>query len=74
MDMDISSDSSSSDEDTATALGHIGTPTLVCPSQTVCQMRNFDNFRLGAFFLSIYDTLIECCRYPWPWEIRPVYT
>ena len=43
---------------------------LVCPSQTVChQMRNFDNFRLGAFFfLSIYDTLIECCQYTW--EIR----
>ena len=28
-------------------LEHIGTPMLVCPSQTVCQKRNF---RLGAFF------------------------
>ena len=35
---------------------------LVWPSQTICQLRNFDNFRLGAF-LSIYDTSIECCRY-----------
>ena len=54
-------------------LEHIGTPMLVCPSQTVCQMRNFDNFRFGAF-LSIYDTLIliECCQYTR--EIRPVYT
>ena len=30
-------------------LEHIGTPMLVCPSE-VCQKRNFDNFRLGAFF------------------------
>ena len=50
-------------------LEHIGTPMLVYPSQTVCQKRNF---RLRAFLLSIYDTLIECCRYTW--EIRPVYT
>ena len=28
-------------------LEHIGTPMLVCPSQIVCQKRNF---RLGAFF------------------------
>ena len=39
-------------------LEHIGTPMLVCPSQTVCQKRNF---RCGAF-LSIYDTLIELCQ------------
>ena len=52
MDMDISSDSSSSNEKTQ-PLEHIGTPMLVCPSQTMCQMRNFDNLKLGAF-LSIY--------------------
>ena len=52
MDMDISSDSSSSDEDTD--IGAYWTPMLVCPSQTVCyQMRIFDNFRLGAFFIDI---------------------
>ena len=49
MDHDISSDSSSSDKDKP--LEHIGTPMLVCPSQTVFQKRNF---RLGAL-LSIYD-------------------
>ena len=48
-------------------LQHIGTPMLVCPSQTVCQKRNF---RLGTF-LSTYDTLIECW---YTWEIWPVYT
>ena len=70
MDMDISSDSSSSDEDTATGAywdSNVGLPL----TQTLCQMRNFDNFRLGAF-LSIYDTLIECCQYSW--EIRPVFS
>ena len=54
-------------------LEHIRTPMLVCPSQIVGQKRNF---RLAAFFLffflSMYDTLIECCRYTW--AIRPVYT
>ena len=69
MDMDISSDSSSSDEDTAT--GAYWDSNVGLPFDTVCQMRNFDNFRLGAF-LSIYHTLIECCQYTW--EIRPVYT
>ena len=63
MDMDISSDSSSSDEDTATG--------AYWDSNVELGMRNFDNFRLGAF-LSIYDTLIECCRYTW--EKLPVYT
>ena len=34
-------------------LKHIGTPMLVCPSE-VCQKRNFDNFRFGAFFIDIW--------------------
>ena len=34
----------------------------------MCQMRDFDKFRLGAF-LSICDTLIECCRYTWEYGL-----
>ena len=67
MDMDISSHSSSSDEDTAIGAywdSNVGLPF----TDRVSEKRNF---RLGAF-LSIYDILIECCRYTW--EIRPVYT
>ena len=45
MDMDISSDSSSSDEDTATG--------AYWDSNVELGMRNFDNFRLGAFFIDI---------------------
>ena len=66
MDMDISSDSSSSDEDTAIGAywdSNVGLPF----TDRVAE----EEFLTQSFFLSIYDTLIECCRYTW--EIRHVY-
>ena len=56
MDMDNSSDSSSADEDTAIGAhwdSNVGLPF----TDRVSDWKR--NFRLGAFFLSIYDTLIE---------------
>ena len=68
MDMDISSDSSSSDEDTAIGAywdSNVGLPFTDRVSEEKFEIWSF------FFFLSIYDILIECCRYTW--EIRPVY-
>ena len=47
--MDISSDSSPSDE--GTAIGAYWDSDVGCPSQTMCQKRNF---RLGAFLIDIW--------------------
>ena len=66
MDMDISSDFSSSDEDTAIGAywdSNVGLPFTDRVSE--------EEFETWSLFLSIYDTLIKCCRYTW--EIRPVY-
>ena len=65
-DMEISSDSSSSDEDTAIGAywdSNVGLPFTDRVSE--------EDFKTWSFFLSIYDILIECGRYTW--EIRPVY-
>ena len=66
--MDISSDSSScSDEDTAIGAywdSNVGLPFTDRVSE--------EEFQTWSFFLSIYDILMECCRYTW--EIRPLYT
>ena len=54
-DMDISSDSSCSDEDTATGAywdNNVGLPLTDSVSD-----KNFDNFRLGAFFYYRYMIL-----------------
>ena len=67
MDMDISSDSSSSDEDIAHGTywdSNVGLPFTDSVRKK--------NFRLGAFFFIDISIIIECCRYTW--EIRPVYT
>ena len=69
--MDISSDSSSSDKDTATGAywdSNVGLP-FTDRVELPCVRRGILDLEL---FLSIYDALLECCRYTW--EIRPVYT
>ena len=63
MDMDISSDSSSSEEDTA--IGAYWDSNVGLPFTDHVSEEEFET-------LLIYDALIECCRYTW--EIRPVYT
>ena len=50
-------------------LEHTGTPNCWFPLHRPCVRRGILDLEI---FLSIYDTLIECCRYTW--EIRPVYT
>ena len=62
MDMDISGDSSSEEEDTAIGAywdSNVGLPFADRESEEEL----FETW--SFFFLSIYDTLIECCRYTW---------
>ena len=70
MDMDISSDFSSLDEDTAIGTywdSIVGLPFMHRP----CVRRGILDLELFSYrYMILY--LIECCRYTW--EIRPVYT